>query len=496
MYNPYPSFRPGQKEAITEILDAFKSGNRVIELNAPTASGKSLILYILGMHLKQHGRVIYTTPQVALVDQLDGFEGMPVLKGKRNYKCDFFNMTATECPFMSWKEATEACIQKHGSTSPCVHCEYRKKQREFSNSSFGATTFARYMIDHELRSSTSILLIDESAGLERALIERSAMAIPEEVDLSNLKESMKIHISEQTKRKKKLMENMAEIKYRAIRGDDKAILDLADVMTQTRRIEREILKGTKVIGHIENDDAFHVSSERKFRLLEGKTEFNRMIASNVLTVLASGTPTTKLISDNFHTIRVQHPITVDRRRVIYVPVGKMNMREREKNAGAVAKAISKLHEKKTIVHCGSYVIADLIYKNMPRNLIKQTILQTRTTREEAKNKFLRAKGPKIFLSVNFEEGLDLAGSDYPVNIIAKVPFENLGDEYIRQRNAFDGEQRYKINAAVKIQQAAGRCTRSPEDFSTTYILDGSFAWFFQANSKFFESWFRASLEFV
>ena len=52
-HNPYGSFRPGQKEAITQILDRFDEGQKIVELNAPTASGKSLDLFVLGMCLSK-----------------------------------------------------------------------------------------------------------------------------------------------------------------------------------------------------------------------------------------------------------------------------------------------------------------------------------------------------------------------------------------------------------------------------------------------------------
>ena len=91
-YNPFPSFQPGQAEAITQILEHYKHGQKIVELNAPTAAGKSLDLFIVGRILsEQFGvRVVYTTPLVALVNQLENepaFKAMPVLKGKSNYRC-------------------------------------------------------------------------------------------------------------------------------------------------------------------------------------------------------------------------------------------------------------------------------------------------------------------------------------------------------------------------------------------------------------------------
>ena len=60
-YNPFPSFQSGQAEAIAQILGHFENGQKVVELNAPTAAGKSLDLFVLGRILseKMGVRVVY-----------------------------------------------------------------------------------------------------------------------------------------------------------------------------------------------------------------------------------------------------------------------------------------------------------------------------------------------------------------------------------------------------------------------------------------------------
>jgi Rad3-related DNA helicase len=50
-----------------------------------------------------------------------------------------------------------------------------------------------------------------------------------------------------------------------------------------------------------------------------------------------------------------------------------------------------------------------------------------------------------------------------------------------------------VSVAQAIQQAAGRCTRGPGDWSETYILDSSFEWFYRKNFKLFEDWFKDAL---
>ena len=71
-FNPYPSFREGQKESIESLLKSVDEGAKIVELNSPTGTGKSLILTVLCRALIEENEgwnAIYTTPQKALVGQ-------------------------------------------------------------------------------------------------------------------------------------------------------------------------------------------------------------------------------------------------------------------------------------------------------------------------------------------------------------------------------------------------------------------------------------------
>lgn len=50
-----------------------------------------------------------------------------------------------------------------------------------------------------------------------------------------------------------------------------------------------------------------------------------------------------------------------------------------------------------------------------------------------------------------------------------------------------------MNTAVATMQAAGRTTRSINDYSQTFILDASWQGFFNRNKKLLQPWFIASL---
>lgn len=487
-HNPYGSFRPGQKEAITQILDRFDEGQKIVELNAPTASGKSLDLFVLGMCLsKDKGidKVIYTTPLVALVDQLDKepkFSAMPVLRGRRNYPCaNNPEFTADECPFGAKKAAIAKC--------PFFKdCLYYIAASDWDRIPFGATTFAKYMSDPNVHMAAKVLLIDESASIEKVLLERSTLKLPEEVDLNDFRPTMTAYYEEVNGWVEDISKQVAEF------VQDEDLKSAMVAKKEQRKYERISNKCAKILTHIDKKDPYIIDRERKFRLLDAGPAFKDIAENTKLIVLASGTPATDLLTKEFAKVKIDHPIPIDRRMVYYAPQGLMNYQERATTAPKMAEAIERLHakhQKHTIVHCGAYNIARLIYDCLSDT--KNVFLQDQKDREKARIDWMGAKDG-IFLSVAFAEGLDLKGPEYPMNIIAKVPFENLSDGFIKYRNNHDNYLRYNTYAAVAVMQSAGRCTRSVDDFSETWILDTSWARFYSRCKSLFQPWFSAALK--
>jgi hypothetical protein len=353
---------------------------------------------------------------------------------------------------------------------------------------FGATTLARYQVDPGIKNETVALLVDESAGLEKTLIDRATLVLPDEVDLDDLVPSLTVYHHK--------LAMQIEVLTEEIR-DTPVLRRKTELVRQKNKLEREVRKCVKVLAHLEKKHPYIIDKDRQFRLLFGASEFRDMVEHLDFCVLASGTPNTPILTDDFSRVVIQHPIPLERRICYYWPIGSMNYKERQQTAPKMAEAIAKLHQdrgkKKTMVHCGAYVIAKMLFEKMPATAKRKTILQEQDDREGSKNKFLQAN-EAIFLSVNFEEGLDLKGPDYPLNIIAKVPFENIGDEFVKARNERDNYKRYNMHAAVAVMQAAGRCTRSVDDWSETWICDSSWAGFFARNKRLFQPWFIAALK--
>ena len=94
--------------------------------------------------------------------------------------------------------------------------------------------------------------------------------------------------------------------------------------------------------------------------------------------------------------------------------------------------------------------------------------------------FEHAQEPLVIISPSMTTGIDLP---YIVGfqIIAKVPYADLGDPVTAARRTYKpewnpkfGQQVYDADALNTVVQAAGRAVRTPTDQGVTYVIDGNF----------------------
>lgn len=504
-FNPYDSFRVGQRESIEDIIKAALNGSRIIEYRAPTGAGKSNVLTIVSKVLREEGfeRTTYTTPQRSLVFQLANDKNLNIttLLGRANYPCKKVKSgNAADCP-----------VPAKQRRKTCPRCPYQAAKDVFLAAPLGATTLAKILVDRSI-PTPDIMVVDEAQGIEMALIEQRSIQLPDRVDLQDLEESVRLWVRdtelEVMKYESKLERSFARIAPEGTSDEVKSLMGFVDTTEATRtaktldKIQRVAERAKGVLRAIQEDrESFVIDPKtRAFKLLYGREQFREMIMNIKCVILASGTPCTQILAPDYAKIVAPHPVSVDRRRVYFSPCGKMNYQDRETTMDAMGPKIAELHKKynrNTLVHCHSFAIADTL-GNIIRDQGIDCIWVEKKGREESIQKWKDVDNCCL-LAVACEEGLDLPGEKYPLNIIAKVPFlPYRSDEWTDRRKARDNklptEQRWEnVSVALAIQQAAGRCTRGPSDFSETYIMDTSFEYFYKRNHMLFEDWFRDAL---
>ena len=105
-----------QVDAIDEIISHYQAGYRMVVLEAPTGSGKSLIAECVRRLLKT--RATYVCHNKELQAQFDReFDYAKVLYGRANYKPTDYHSEFVSCEDCDWSEEKETCSL----------CRYRDK---------------------------------------------------------------------------------------------------------------------------------------------------------------------------------------------------------------------------------------------------------------------------------------------------------------------------------------------------------------------------------
>lgn len=122
------SFRPQQLEAIQQILSAFQSKKKIVLLDAPTGSGKTLIGEMVRREMS--ARALYLCSSLALQSQFSrDFPTASILKGRSNYPTldnpsTFPSITSADC--IKARTTTPACINCDERSAPetSMHCKW------------------------------------------------------------------------------------------------------------------------------------------------------------------------------------------------------------------------------------------------------------------------------------------------------------------------------------------------------------------------------------
>jgi Rad3-related DNA helicase len=499
--NPYLSYRDGQKEAVQDIINAVDDHKTIIQLDAGVGAGKSLILTVAARRILETvglKKAIYTTPQKKLVEQLrqDDRLNIPCLVGKANYPCASYppelGITADTCP-----------LPRQQRKELCPSCPYEEARQRFKWAKLGAATLSKLLFDTTL-DAPDILIIDESSGLEERLINQSEITLPYSVHANTIQEDLQAWGEE-------LRESItrAESKQTAF-GEEIAggspgnelLAEAAKSGKRLRGLELQLHKVEYLLRILADGQKYVINEERVFRTLDGKRQFNRLTHDPQVVLMASGTPCPQMVCNDYRTVYMANPIPVEKRLVYFEPIGKMSAAEREKTIDKMAPKIAALHKEhghNTLVHCHSYPCSEMLSSALMDEGVRVDYMERdkNDRKEEIIKSWMKGDGT-ILTSVGCEEGLDLKGPKFPLNVVAVVPFLFRGDKWVLKREESDKKLPYHqqhgvMSTAIAIQQATGRTTRGPDDFSKTYILDSNFAWFVRRYRQAFKNDFLRSV---
>ena len=524
MLNTYIShfpetFTPSNEQVtlLNGIEKAFKIGKKVVICCAPTGSGKSFIAKTLesisnppskkftsliksydafkkefdGSYSyasecsaeEAHGTFALTITK-SLQDQYARlFENTDVLKGKTNYTCDIddnFDTELAPCTFAP--KIKDQCWAEN-------RCPYYNARNEALLSPFAVLNYKMFLAlpDHIKRKN--FLVCDEASELEDELIKQfSAEIIYDKLDTYNI--PYKTLITDNQQRAQiwvsELAENvLIEVNNLAAKATNKK---KAVPLSQSEQIKYNYLKNLHrsltMINTLWSQGEYVVEVDSKHAsitplradfLTEHIFNFADKIVLLSATIIDHKNFAKSLGIKDYEYIEV--PSSFDSAKSpIYVSTKyKLNYKTLQTSLPGICEQIKQIleHHKndKGIIHTHSFDITNFIKGRISNDRL--ICRDTNVSQEDLLKTHLDSTAPTDRVSPSLVFGVDLKDELARFQIIVKLPFLPLSSKRIKQLFEVDKEW-YENKMLNSIVQASGRATRSKNDHSATYILDGNF----------------------
>jgi Rad3-related DNA helicase len=506
VFSGFDSWRKYQQSAVEKLASVDK---KIIILDAPTGSGKSLVA--MSIAAAMGGRVYYLVGTKNLQEQLiRDFDCLALLKGRSNFRCLMKDTTCDQCMY---SYAKKVCPEKES----CPYYAHKAKAKE---SKFVVWNYPMFLTNQTFAGDfppADLIICDEAHLLEGALMNfvnvkfdheffnEVGLGFPgkgeEEYVFKRINEAYKILNREYG-------DTAGRMQMRLYADEEPHILEI----NKCRELERKIKKikffesvydkDTWVMDYGRNQYDWHNDYISFKPLKVGKFSDYIFSWADKILLMSATMQHTSIICNSLginpkDVARLDIPSTFKRenRPVIFYPIGRMSYPYWENTIEKIVKFLSGYcdeHKEKILVHCANYKIAGSILSLLFAPDYTFYFHETSEERTTALGNFKKADAPCMMVTPSMESGVDLPGDLCRTQFILKVPYLSLADKQVKERMAIDHDW-YMSSTINRLVQASGRIVRSEDDWGKTYILDECFADLVKHNKKFFPKWFLESV---
>lgn len=509
---PFERARDMQQEVIKKLEDNWNK-YRYFVCELPTGFGKSPVAQSIGMSVDS---TFLLTVTKQLQDQYVkdfGSKKVVELKGKANYRCNVEPGLNVECgPCTINKDLLKTCKDN----GVCAYYNQREKALKANIAVLSTPFFLLSTCCGRYWKPRDVVIVDECHLLEQQLVQWAStlisptelkneydIEVPAHFPVSGYKANKKWLNdiwSTITDRRKELEDEIKEL----LDGQDPNSMseDLVEEISISHGAYYKIDKLYKtmeiffrspnkhnwlcepqedglLVTPVEVDDLFK-------RYMDTQAEEKIVFMSATILDMAGFCKTFGIKREEVGLIKVESEFPPEKSPIIYKPCGSMNMKNLDNTMPKIVETVrdilAKHPNEKGILHSGNYKIAEAIYENLndPRLIMRQE----GENNEIIIQKHMDSKEPTVLLSPSLTTGTDLKDDLSRFQIIVKLPFLSLADPRVVRKNELDNDW-YVAQMFRTFVQAAGRSTRSEDDWSKTYVLDTSFYHFIIKYRKWF-----------
>lgn len=518
---PFEKFNPGQKEAINFAVENLVNGKKHVLMELPTGIGKSAIATTTHKVLHalaggDHKTAIITVTKGLQDQYLRDDESIADLKGSKNYSC----------PRGAGHYKSAKCMQLCAGKlcNPNAGCPYVAARKEFltaplriTNTSFQIKAPMVLLGDDTARANLTI--IDECHELDEQLIHHAAITI----DMGALSHLEKITSAQFLGNFAVFINEFVDMNVGHYFTPDDNIKKYSAALIIA--IEKQLSDFDKLPGSDKDGSTLLAKAElasvleviTSFAYSQGEWIIEEFAYANklVLTPVYANQVSKKGMFDKSDTfihmsaticgfdeymktvginpndaavIDATNPIPKEQRPVYALNAVKVSGQYDREQLAKIVDLIIARHDTNNngVIHTVQFQLAKDI---LSASKHKRRMLISNDRNEILA--FLKRKG-SILLSPSVESGYDFKDDLARWQIIAKVPFEYLGNprtQLLLQRFP----KWYARQAILRIVQAQGRAVRGIDDYATTYILDSNFDRLYKSNQELFPDWFKEAV---
>lgn len=534
----YDEFRPVQEYALRRIQ---QSQAKVIILQAPTGSGKSLIGVASGRLLGLPTVYCATTKQ--LQDQLiRDFPEAKALKGRSNYIPERYQPPEPGCQNPSWHKPNALRVTCEDCAKPrCPHCHsvrtcpYEGAKITALMASLAVLNTSYWLSEVNFVGrwdgvqggksyANRLIVLDEADTLESQLMSFVEVSISER-RLQSLRLTPPIHKNPKDKAgqwgewlhnralpavKRALEDAMRRVEALKSSGDTeslvRAVRDERYYSTLYRRLQDMSEDLTEnADSWVRTDDGTGrltfkpVTVERYGQGLIWQHGYRFLVMSATIIVPSAFAHDLGLEDGEWEFVDLPSTFPVSHRPVYVMPSGNLTRKLERQNMSDVVEALDGILDShpddRVLVHTVSYSRARDVLK-LSRHASRMMTFDSAADRVAVLERYKSTPGA-VLLAPAMERGVDLPDDLARVVVVLKVPYPNLGDKQVAARfygHGRSGRVWYTIQTIRTLCQATGRGVRHEEDHCDTYILDGEFMRLWKEYRHIFPRWWRDAVQ--
>ena len=540
-HNPKNEFWSGQAMCVASVFGAIHSGYKIIAIDAPTGTGKSVMNATLGNLMG--GSHILTTQKKLQEQYLELGDDYQRVLGRSNFVClndkrktcdvgmcitgpDNFKCKANPAQHGKYP----AFANKYWSGSE--HCPYWENVATAWHAKHTIFNYAYYVLkmnsDFNEFEHTTVQILDEGHNLEDYVRNVSSFEITDK-GLYHVRYVAGV-------------DTMDDGKFERVDrqiGDKHDAIDWLDSLLQ--------LVGLRLLDSTNAKESGNVEIKKRIVKLENMSQRIKTVASRIhrnpdnwvytkvnngfrlspleigeyakevifrhadVHIFSSATlPPKKVLckrfgfsEDEVYYYSMPSPFDPDKAPIFSYPQPNMSYvpdmtGKRSKMGGVLASIMKEYSNQRGLILCNSYVevefYANYLYEKFP-DCSKRLTVHSRGDNVESLLEDHAVKEGSVIITPVLWEGLSLDAELGEFCIIVKIPYPDYKNEVIQGLMKIN-KGRYFEECCLKIQQGVGRVVRSVDDHADIYIADGGFRTIFKYNKNLFPEHFIERVVYV